>query len=189
MIYKLSDERISTVFRRFQSKGPIGRDDTSIIFYDLSYLDQRIQDLMELFPPSTLHAIAIKANPLQRTLERMKVLGTGLEAATLPEIHIAQNAGFPAAQIVFDSPAKTMEELEYALALGVHVNADSISELERIESLVRDHPPRGTIGVRINPQVGTGTILSTSVAGDFSKFGVPLNDERDALLDKFLRYN
>lgn len=187
---RLADEQISAVFAKsLQHKDLIDTEDTAVIFYDLSFLNERIQDLIATFPATTLHAIAIKANPLQKILSKIKTLGVGLEAATLPELHLAIGAGFTADKIVFDSPAKTTAELEFALNAGIHVNADSFAELERIDAILRRGQSPSTIGLRINPQTGTGKILSTSVAGDYSKFGVPLNEYRNEFKETFLRYD
>jgi diaminopimelate decarboxylase len=89
---------------------------------------------------------------------------------------------------VFDSPVKTDRELLYALERGVHVNVDSLDELARIVRIVENRPCPGTIGVRINPQVGTGRIAMTSVAGHFSKFGIPLLEQGPLLKEAFLRH-
>jgi len=190
MLSRIPDKKISAVFNKaLQEKELINVDDTAIIFYDLSYLRERIKNLIKLFPASALHAIAIKANPLAKILTQIKELGGGLEAASLPELYLAVKAGFSPDKIVFDSPTKTTQELEYALKFGVYINADSFFELERIAELLKSKPSQSTIGVRINPQVGTGAILSTSVAGEYSKFGIPLKENRDQLVESFLRHN
>lgn len=190
MISNLSNQKISAVFRKAIKEGFLNQvDDTAILFYDLSLLEEKINNLVELFPKGTLHAVAIKANPLSKILRRLNKLGLGAEAASLPELHIAINAGFSPNRIVFDSPVKTTEEIEYALNLGVHINADSFSELDCIDRLIKGRSLKGSIGVRINPQVGTGKILSTSVAGEYSKFGVPINEYREDLIEKFLTYD
>lgn len=187
---QLADEQISAVFvKSLQQKNLIDTGDTAVIFYDLSFLKERVQDLIATFPATALHAIAIKANPLQKILKKLKTRDVGVEAATLPELHLALGAGFAADKIVFDSPAKTIAELEFALHAGIHVNADSFAELERIDAILRQKPSLSTIGLRINPQVGTGKILATSVAGDYSKFGVPLNDYRHEIKEAFGRYD
>ena len=46
----------------------------------------------------------------------------------------------------------------------------------------REH---GQLGIRINPQVGAGTIAAFSTAGATSKFGVGLEDHRDDLLQLY----
>ena len=187
---RLSDEQISRAFRRaVATTGLIQEADTAILFYDLSFLRHAFRDLQSLFPPNTLHAIAIKANPLAKVLGRVCEWGAGAEAASLPEIHLALKADFPPEKIVFDSPVKTRGEIEFALNLGIHINADSLEELDRIAAALNGAKPKGTVGVRINPQVGTGKILSTSVAGDYSKFGVPIHACRKELIERFLRFD
>ena len=188
MIQRISEEQMSRVLTSALQNKIITQTDSAVIFYDLSFLRERVVDLVKLFPGSTLHAIAIKANPLTKILNFLKTLNVGLEAATLPELYLAEKAGFSKNKIVFDSPAKTIDEIEYAMELGIHVNADSIEELNRIADLLKKRKSTGTFGIRINPQVGTGSILSTSVAGKFSKFGVPINEYRNELIDCFLKY-
>jgi diaminopimelate decarboxylase len=186
---RLSDQDISGTLRRaLGCRDLVTEEDTSVIFHDLSMVRARIGELLELFPPSTLHAVAIKANPLPAILSRIRDLGVGLEAASVPELRLATGAGFSPREIVFDSPAKTSADLEHALALGVHVNADSLPELERIASLLPAAPPGSTIGLRINPQTGAGAIRATGVAARQSKFGVPLVDARGEIEAAFRAY-
>ena len=186
---QLGIEKMSrTLGRAFREHGLITDDDTALLFYDLTYLTERISHLISLFPAKTLHAIAVKANPLLKVLNKIQKAGAGLEAASLPELCLAQKAGLADEKIVYDSPAKTVKELEYALQSGVHINADSLLELERIDELLKHIPLKGSIGIRINPQVGTGAILALSVAGEYSKFGVPIKQQRDELRACFSRY-
>ena len=188
----IPDEKISKVFSQaLQEDNLVTKSDTALIFYDLSYLDERIIDLVSLFPKTTLHAIAIKANPLVKILKQIQKLGAGLEAASLPELNLAESSGFSSKNIVFDSPTKTISELEYALNLSCHINADSLQELDRIDEIIKKRKSKisSSIGIRINPQVGTGSIASTSVAGEYSKFGVPIKENRQALINRFEKYD
>jgi len=172
-----------------KKKGLIAQSDTAIIFYNLSLIQQKINQLMKYFPQNTLHTAAIKANPVFNILRFVKTTGIGAEAASLPEIFLAQKAGFISDKIVFDSPIKTNEELEYALKLNIHINADSLAELKRIAKLKNKIHSTSTVGIRINPQVGIGKIKMTSVAGEYSKFGVPIKEFKTELPDCFLKYN
>ena len=186
----LSKEEMSKAFGFALSQPDlITTEDTAVIFYDLDFLDDRIEKLKSLFPETTLHALAVKANPLTKILAHIIQLGVGLEVASLPELYLAEKAGFTADNIVFDSPAKTHDELEYAIKAGIHINADSFDELERIAEILENHESKSKIGLRINPQVGTGSIKSTSVAGVISKFGVPLNDNTDRIIACYVKYN
>ena len=185
MASDITDSVISHVFRRAMTQpGLIDSDDTSVVFIDLSRLQRRLNDVAAAFPPGTLHTVAVKANPLPSILRHLVEWGAGLEVASLPELHLALNAGCPPNRIVFDSPAKTMDELRFALSAGVSINADSMQEIERIASLRAESPENcgskhGVIGLRINPQAGVGSIAATSVAGEYSKFGVPIRECRD----------
>jgi len=154
------------------------KEDTAIICYNLDGIDRQICELHNAFPPDTLHAVAIKANPLHTILKRLVAAGNGLEAASLPEVYMALEAGAAPNKIVFDSPAKTKEELKFALEKGIHINADSFKELDRINELLKTVKSESEIGLRINPQIGQGKIKSTSVSGLISKFGVPINNNR-----------
>ncbi|MEM9516819.1 MAG: diaminopimelate decarboxylase [Actinomycetota bacterium] len=149
---------------------------TSVVVHDLDLQRRRFDELRAAFPDSALHGIAVKANPLVEVLRPFVVDGAGCEVASLEELHIALLAGCEPRRIVFDSPAKTNEELRFALERNVTINVDNLDELDRIDALALDS--RSAIGVRINPAVGDGTIQATSVGGRGSRFGIPA----DALL-------
>ncbi|MBC8486950.1 MAG: diaminopimelate decarboxylase [Bacteroidetes bacterium] len=180
---------MSQVYRNALNKKIVNNDDTSVIFYDLSFLEERVNELVRMFPQTTLHAIAVKSNPLKKILEFLNSLNAGAEVASLPELYLTEKSSFDPDKIVFDSPVKTMNELEYAMKLGVHINADSFTELKRIAEIMEEKKTKSSFGIRINPQVGTGTILSTSVAGEYSKFGVPIKEYRKELIKSFLEYD
>lgn len=144
--------------------------------------------LAEAFPAGTLHALAVKANPLVAVLREAVGCGAGLEAASLEEVHLSLAAGCPPSKIVFDSPAKTPEEIEEALRLGLLLNANDFSELDRIAQVLKTRPSDARIGLRINPEVGTGLISHTSVGQTGSKFGVSISRHDREILDAFTRY-
>lgn len=124
-----------------------------------------------------LHAFAVKAAPLVPVLRLLREEGLGAEVASPGELALARAAGVPPARTVLDSPAKTPAELREALALGIAVNADNRQELDRIDALIRSAPSRSPLGIRVNPQVGGGSIEALSTATATSKFGVALRDE------------
>jgi diaminopimelate decarboxylase len=167
--------------------GLITDNDTAVVFYNLQHLYEKIDELKQLFPPTTLHAIAVKAMPLPSVLEKINQKGVGLEAASLPELVLALKAGVPSDKAVFDSPVKTREEIRFALQHHVRLNADSLDEVARIAEILPSLETKSTIGLRINPQVGTGTIAITSVAGDYSKFGVALQVHRREIINLFIK--
>ncbi|MFF4158485.1 diaminopimelate decarboxylase [Streptomyces sp. NPDC001678] len=126
-----------------------------------------------------LHTFAVKAAPLVPVLRLLADEGLGAEVASPGELALARAAGVPPGRTVLDSPAKTPAELREALALGVAVNADSREELARLDGLLDGVPPASVppLGLRVNPQVGGGSIDALSTATPTSKFGIPLRDE------------
>ncbi|WP_345621082.1 diaminopimelate decarboxylase [Streptomyces ziwulingensis] len=124
-----------------------------------------------------LHAFAVKATPLVAVVRLLCEEGLGAEVASPGELALARAAGVPVDRTVLDSPAKTPAELREALALGIAVNADNPQELARVDALIRRAPSASPLGVRVNPQVGGGSIEALSTATATSKFGVALRDE------------
>ena len=169
------------------------------LFFDMELYDYTLRSILDAFPEGTLHAVAMKANPLAATLLAAKDLGFGCEVASPCELEHALQLGFAPEKIVMDSPAKTRRDLRRALAAGVHLNADNFEELERIdEILAADHGGGGrkglgtctsTIGMRVNPQYGEGAIAATGTIAATSKFGVPLTELKGDLLERYRRYS
>lgn len=131
-------------------------------------------------PRAAAHTFAVKAASLVPVLRLLAEEGIGCEVASPGELALATAAGVPAEHIVLDSPAKTTAELREALALGIAVNADNPQELHRIDRLADGLPAGGhrrpSLGIRVNPQVGAGSIGATSTAAATAKFGVALAD-------------
>lgn len=185
----ISAEEMSHHLRNILQRTPLmDANDTAIVCYDLQRLKSRIEEVRCSFPAGSLHAVAMKANPLMKVLVEMAKMGTGVEVASLAELRMAEAAGFPASNIVFDSPAKTFTEITYALENHIRLNVDSLAELERIAHARQQLNSRSVIGLRINPQTGSGAIAATSVSGQRSKFGVALNDHLNELKAAFRDY-
>jgi diaminopimelate decarboxylase len=122
------------------------------------------------------HTFAVKAASLVPVLALLGQYGLGAEVASPGELTLARAAGIPPEKTVLDSPAKTTAELREALSLGIAVNADNPQEIARIDALLAAAPSASPIGLRVNPQVGGGSIDAMSTATATSKFGVALRD-------------
>ncbi|MCK6615564.1 MAG: hypothetical protein L6Q47_15115 [Ignavibacteriaceae bacterium] len=182
-------QEVSKILQRLkQQAGMISEDDTLIILYDFAMIRERMESVQKAFPSGSLHTAAVKANPLVRILQKAIDQGFGLEAASRGELALSESAGAPASKIVFDSPAKTIQEIRHALEMGIYLNTDSFAEIDRVAALAEEFPIKAGVGVRVNPQVGMGAISSTSVAGQISKFGIPLQ-EREKLKEYYLKFS
>ncbi|RHZ38221.1 hypothetical protein DYB26_008152 [Aphanomyces astaci] len=140
----------------------------------------RVSSLKDAFPPSWLHALAIKANPLSGILLAAKPLGVGLETASIAEATHALNLGFAPRSVIVDSPCKTTDDLKALLELGCYLNLDNVDEIHKVHSLLGGTVPDALLGLRINPVVGGGAIAASSTATATSKFGVPWTAATDA---------
>ncbi len=183
---RISLDEASALVRSAMDSGLLG--DRSAIFHDLRLLRRRLAALDDAFPPSCLHTIAIKANPVVEILREVVQVGAGLEAASIEEVAVALAAGCPAGRIVFDSPAKTAAEINFALDLGVYLNADNFEELERVAAAPGRYGSASLVGLRVNTMVGSGAIEHTSVSAADSKFGVPLQTDREAIVEAFRKH-
>jgi len=177
---RVSQEEAAAILQASLNRGVPGARPAAI-FHHLGLMHARIAALKAAFPEQTLHAVAIKSNPVVEILREVVSAGAGLEAASLEEVQLALAAGCPPDRVVFDSPAKTAEEIGIAIRYGVYLNVDNFDELRRVADIRKSCVSLSRVGLRINPMVGGGTIEHTSVATKNSKFGVPLLDSRRIL--------
>ena len=144
---------------------------------DFDGLGSTVEQLLTAFPANFKHTFAVKANGLSSVLEKLKNSGMGAEVASPGELALALRAGFEIEDIIFDSPAKTMSDLRACLSQNISLNIDNLQELARLDELIKEFPQtKSYIGFRVNPQIGSGGISSTSTATQTSKFGYPLAD-------------
>lgn len=181
---------VAVAVRKAVAEGLIGPDRPVAGFIDVRGVRDSVAALHGAFAhvPDVLHAFAAKACPLVPVLRLLADAGMGCEVASPGELRLALDAGFAPARIVLDSPAKTRQEISEALGLGISLNADNLDELERIDAL-RPTDSAGVLGLRVNPQVGAGSIGAMSTATATSKFGVALNDAgaRARVVEAFAR--
>jgi diaminopimelate decarboxylase len=163
-------------------RGLVGEHEPVVGLLDVTGIERSTAELRAAFATpgvAVTHTFAVKAASLVPVLALLGELGLGAEVASPGELALARAAGIPADRIVLDSPAKTAAELREALALGIAVNADNPQELARIDALRAAAPagsPAAPVGLRVNPQIGAGSIGAMSTATATSKFGVALRD-------------
>jgi len=65
-----------------------------------------------------------------------------------------------------------------------------LHEFERVKQLLSSgNYPKANVGLRINPQVGLGTIKEMSTSGNVSKFGIAYNDFSDKIYQAYAEYS
>ncbi|WP_328633164.1 diaminopimelate decarboxylase [Streptomyces sp. NBC_00356] len=174
-----SAARRDAALRAAVEQGLVGPDAPVLGLLDVAGVREAARALKAAFAGvEARHTFAVKAASLVPVLALLNEEGIGAEVASPGELALARAAGVPAERIVFDSPAKTVAELRDALASGIAVNADNPQELARIDELVEEFGAGcAPVGLRVNPQVGSGSIGAMSTATATSKFGVALRDE------------
>lgn len=176
-------DKVSRSVRAALEQKLLGVDAPAAIIHDLPQMRERLGRIAKGFPAGTLHAIAIKANPVVGVMRELVAAGAGLEAASIEEVQLALAAGCPAQKIVFDSPAKTIAELEFAVTRGVRVNLDNEDEVRRADALAKKGL-KFEAGIRVNPAVGAGTIAALSVGTASSRFGFANTPEVAQLIER-----
>ena len=186
MQYDLSANKCAVVEAAI-TRGIAGDADTFSLI-DRDGLQSTVAELNAAFPSHFSHSFATKANTYRWALEVLCDCGMMAEVASEAEMAMSMGAGFPAHRTVYDAPIKKRSELERILQLGVHVNIDNFQELEVIAELLQIKPSSSSIGLRVNPQIGAGSVAMSSTSTLTSKFGFGLKDVgvRKNLIDAYL---
>lgn len=184
------DSRKAALARALLTRNLIPDEAPIVGVLDFDALRSAVTSLKEAFPRHFRHAFAAKANSMPGVLSFIRNSDMACEVASRPEFAAALGANFAPQDIIFDSPAKTVHELRHALEVGATLYVDNFQELDRLANLPRVTTTASTIGIRINPQVGAGSIADTSTASATSKFGIALRDagNREKLVAAFVRW-
>lgn len=146
---------------------------TPLFVYDAQIIQrqyQRLKNTLSGVPKHRIH-YACKALTNISILRLLRSLGAGLDAVSYQEILLGLEAGFAPEDILYTPNSVSIEELEAALKLGVHVNIDNIETLEYMGV----HHPNRAFCLRINPHILAGGNSKISVGHIDSKFGISIH--------------
>jgi diaminopimelate decarboxylase len=110
---------------------------------------------------------AMKANPSLGVLSVFRNLGLHIDASSDFEVERALRAGFAPEQIQLTSQMPSRRLAEF-VNRGVLYNACSLYQLEQFGKAA----PSGSVSVRINPGLGSGSTKRTNTGGPASSFGI-----------------
>lgn len=113
---------------------------------------------------------AMKANPHHETLHLFKSKNIGIDASSFYEAKKALDCGFSGNSISLTSQElpKTDEEFSMLVDAGVQFNATSLHQLDTFCRLF----PGKSLGVRLNPGIGSGYNMRLSTGGVSAGFGI-----------------
>lgn len=114
---------------------------------------------------------ACKALTNINILKYINSLGCGIDCSSINEVKLALHAGVPSEKVLYTSNGISFEEIQEAVSYGVHVNIDSLSNLEKFGKKYGNSYP---VGVRLRPNILAGGNLKISTGHEKSKFGIPI---------------
>jgi diaminopimelate decarboxylase len=129
--------------------------------------------------PDSEVVFASKSFPCLAAYKLFAAEGLSIDVAGAGELVMALAAGVPAERIYLHGNAKTTAELTMALEAGVAtIVVDNFDDIDRLEHLAT-RPQR--VLIRIIPGISPETHESQSTGGEDSKFGLPLDQARQAI--------
>ena len=124
---------------------------TPFFAYDRALITRRIADVRATLPEDIELSYAVKANPMPAVLAHVGSLVDGLDVASAGELQKALDTTVPARRISFAGPGKTAGELTQAVAAGVTVELESVTELARVRDVGDQLGLRPRVALRVNP--------------------------------------
>ncbi|WP_426058616.1 diaminopimelate decarboxylase [Hymenobacter sp. B1770] len=118
---------------------------------------------------------ACKALSNVSILRHIHSLGSGLDCVSINEVRLGLHVGFAPDDILFTPNSVTFEELVEAKNLGVNLNIDNISLLERFGATFGGSYP---VCVRLNPHIEAGGNYKIQTGHIDSKFGISIHQLR-----------
>ena len=131
----------------------------------------RIRDAFSKYIDTRVH-YACKANTNLSILKILEQEGAGIDAVSIGEVLTCLKAGYSPNRIMYTGVNVSYSELKQVADLGVMINIDSVSEMERLARIAPGHK----ISFRITPGVGSGHGAKVITGTKGAKFGIPLDE-------------
>jgi diaminopimelate decarboxylase len=128
-------------------------------------MDVLRQGLCAPYPDGEI-VYSVKTNSIPAILAAVLQAGFRLEVVSRRELDLARSVGATPRQILYNGPAKSLEDLLFCYENGVDVNVDSLDELELAASLASAAEPF-RLGIRV---------AATLASGAVSRFGIEADD-------------
>jgi len=152
---------------------------TPVYVYHAETIKEQYQKLTTAFAGQDVKIFyACKALTNVNILKYIKSLGCNVDCSSINEVKLALHAGFAPGNVLYTSNGIAFCEIEEAQSLGVNINIDSLSNLEKFGKKYGHSYP---VGIRLRPNIMAGGNLKISTGHDKSKFGIPVNQLSDVL--------
>ena len=159
---------------------------TPVYVYHAEKITAQYKKLTDAFSGSnTVFFYACKALTNISILAHIRSIGANIDCSSINEVKLALHAGFAPQNVLYTSNGIAFEEIAEAKDLGVNINVDSLSNLERFGKAYGHSYP---VGLRLRPNIMAGGNIKISTGHDKSKFGIPV-EHLEPLLEIINRYN
>jgi diaminopimelate decarboxylase len=149
---------------------------TPVYVYHAEKIADQYHKLTEAFKQHpTKFFYACKALTNVNILKYIKSLGGLLDCVSINEVKLGLMAGFAPHEILFTPNCVDFSEILEGVELGVRINIDNISILERFGNRFKDSYP---VCIRINPHIVAGGNYKISTGHIDSKFGISIHQMR-----------
>ena len=146
---------------------------TPVYVYHAEKIKEQYNKLVSAFSIiDTKFFYACKALTNVNILKYIDSIGCGIDCSSGNEVKLAVHAGVPPEKILYTSNGIAFDEIEEVASHRVHINIDSISNLEKFGKKFGGSYP---VGIRIRPNILAGGNLKISTGHEKSKFGVPVD--------------
>lgn len=146
---------------------------TPLYVYDADKIKEQYNKLSAAFNHEKVRIFyACKALTNINILKVLKGESCNIDCSSINEVKLALYAGFAPQNVLYTSNGIGFDEIEEAQSLGVHINIDSLSNLEKFGKKYGSSYP---VGVRLRPNIMAGGNLKISTGHDKSKFGIPVD--------------
>jgi len=123
---------------------------------------------------------SIKANSNQSIIMLLNSLGAGVDVVSSEEILRALRAGVNPKKIIFEGTGKSNSDIICAIQNDIkQINIESIEELKLVNTIAGSLNKKPQIGIRINPDIITGSLDNISTGRKTDKFGINFNQLND----------
>ena len=152
---------------------------TPLYVYDANTIAGQYQKLTTAFAGQNCRFFyASKALTNVHILRYIHALGAGIDCSSINEVKLAMYAGIAPSNILYTSNGIAFDEIQEAVSLGVNVNIDSLSNLEKFGKTYGHSYP---VGLRLRPNIMAGGNIKISTGHDKSKFGIPIDQVKQIL--------
>ncbi len=162
-IYQVQGLALSAIAKEFG---------TPLYVYDGKKIVNQLQNLKNAFSENQVKVkYAVKALSNISILKLLKNHGAGVDVVSIQEAQLALGVGFEKEDIQFTPNCVDFSEVVAGVELGLCINLDNLSVLEKFGKKYGSNYP---CGLRLNPHIMAGGNYKISTGHGNSKFGISI---------------